>query len=148
MDSRIERNQKSEEASPVAFGLSLAAGILIVITAGILPLIVISGFDVMPMTGGGMMGRGMMGGMMGGGMMGGWGLYGGWFFSIPIIAGAVIVISSLMMRVKPSLNTAWSIIIIIFSVIGLLGMGLSILGSVLGIAGGIVGLSSGYGKRG
>ena len=139
MDSRIERNQKSEEASPVAFGLSLAAGILIVITAGILPLIVISGFDVMPMTGGG---------MMGGGMMGGWGLYGGWFFSIPIIAGAVIVISSLMMRVKPSLNTAWSIIIIIFSVIGLLGMGLSILGSVLGIAGGIVGLSSGYGKRG
>ena len=144
MDSRIERNQKSEEASPVAFGLSLAAGILLIITGGLIPSIVISGFDIMPMTGGGMMG----GGMMGGGMMGGWGLYGGWFFGIPIIAGAIIVISSLMMRVKPNLNSAWSIIIIVFSVIGLLGMGLSILGSVLGIAGGIVGLSSGYRKRG
>lgn len=136
--SRIERNQKNEEASPIAFGLSLAAGILIIITGGIIPSIVISGFDIMPFTGGGMMG----------GMMGGWGLYGGWFFSIPIIAGAIIVISSLMMRVKPNLNSAWSIIIIVFSVIGLLGMGLSILGSVLGIAGGIVGLSSGYRKRG
>ena len=138
MDSRIERNQKSEEASPVAFGLSLAAGILIIITGGIVPSIVISGFDNMPMTVGGMMG----------GMMGGWGLYGGWFFGIPIIAGAIIVTSSLMMRVRPNLNTAWSIIIIVFSVIGLLGMGLSILGSVLGIAGGVVGLSGGYRKSG
>lgn len=142
VNSGIERHKENGDRSPVAFGLSLAAGILIIIFGGIIPSIVISNLSIMPMTGGG-----MMGGMVGG-MMGGWGLYGGWFFAVPIIAGAIIVIGSLMMRVKPNLNTAWNILIIVFSVIGLVGMGLAILGSVLGIAGGIVGLSSGYRKNG
>jgi hypothetical protein len=138
VNSGLERHKENGDRSPVAFGLSLAAGILIIIFGGIIPSIVISNFSIMPMTGGGMMG----------GMMGGWGLYGGWFLTVPIIAGAIIVIGSLMMRVKPNLNTAWSILIIVFSVIGLVGMGLAILGSVLGIAGGIVGLSSSYRKNG
>jgi hypothetical protein len=85
-----------------------------------------------------------MRGMMGGGMMGWWsgpGFMGGWFFSIPLISGILVILGAIMMNARPQETTIWGIVVLIFSIIGFTGMGFSILGGILGIIGGAIGLS-------
>jgi hypothetical protein len=94
-----------------------------------------------------MMGGVMMGGGIGLGMM--WfgpGLMGGWFsafFSlIPMISGIMVIIAAIMMSKRLHEATIWGIVVLVFSVLGLTGMGLAILGSILGVIGGAIALSS------
>jgi len=94
-----------------------------------------------------MMGGMMMGGSRGLGMM--WfgpGPIGGWlsasFFLIPMISGIMVIIGAIMMSKRSHEATIWGIVVIVFSVLGLTGMGLAILGSILGIIGGAIALSS------
>ena len=94
----------------------------------------------------------MMGGiMMGGGrgldmMWFGPGLMGSWFsapfFLIPMISGIMVIVGAIMINKRSHEATIWGTVVLVFSVLGLTGMGLAILGSVLGIIGGIIALSS------
>ena len=94
-----------------------------------------------------MMGDMMMGGGRGLGIM--WfgpGLMGGWlsgaFFLIPMISGIMVIFGAIMMNKRSHEATIWGIVVLVFSVLGLTGMGLAILGSILGIIGGAIALSS------
>lgn len=83
--------------------------------------------------GGGMMGGGMMGGMMGG----------GWFFYLPLIAGIMVILGAVLMKIIPKEITIWGIVVLVFSVIGFTGMGLSFIGAIIGIIGGVIAISKG-----
>jgi hypothetical protein len=121
--------------SPAGFALSLASGVIIIF-GGILPWLFFANFQGSP-----------MGGMMGGMMIGSWGagagpwFMGGWLFPLPFVAGAMVLFGAIMMNVRPQETRNWGIIVLIFSVLGLAGMGLSILGGIIGIVGGAVALS-------
>jgi len=60
-----------------------------------------------------------------------------------ITSGLIVIISGIMISRKPSNSQMWGIITIVFSVIGILGMGGFILGTVLGTLGGILALTMG-----
>jgi len=66
---------------------------------------------------------------------------GGWLFPLPFVAGAMILFGAIMMNARPQKTRKWGIIVMIFSVLGLVVTGLSILGGVIGIVGGAVALS-------
>ncbi len=121
--------------SPTAFALSLASGVIIIL-GGILPWLFFANFQASPM-------GGIMGGMMWGGS--GWGseswFMGGWLFPLPLVAGAMVLFGAIMMNARPQETRNWGIIVLIFSVIGLVGMGLSTLGGIIGIVGGVIALS-------
>lgn len=112
-----------------AFALSLASGVIIIF-GGILPWLLFANFQGSP-----------MGGMMGGMMTGSWGagpwfIGGGWLFPLSFVAGAMVLLGAIMMNARPQETRNWGIIVLIFSVLGLVGMGLSILGGIIGIVGG------------
>jgi hypothetical protein len=123
----------SEKKSSSAFALSLVGGVLIIF-GSILPLLLFANFQIFPM-------GGMMGGMMG--WWGGPGFMGSWFFPLPLIAGILVLLGAILMNARPQETTTWGVIVLIFSVIGITGMGFSFLGSILGIIGGALAL----GKR-
>lgn len=50
----------------------------------------------------------------------------------------MVLFGALMMNARPQDTRNWGIIVLIFSVLGLVGMGLSILGGVIGVVGGAV----------
>jgi hypothetical protein len=93
-----------------------------------------------------------MGGMIMGGARGlgvmwfGPGLMGEWFsasfFPIPMISVIMVIIGAIMMNKRSREATILGIVVLVFSVVGLTGMGLAILGSILGIIGGAIALSS------
>jgi len=94
----------------------------------------------------------MMDGMMMGGMMhgGDWWMGNQFWFNMmyglslaAIASGLIVIISGIMISRKPSNSQMWGIITIVFSVIGILGMGGFILGTVLGTLGGILALTMG-----
>lgn len=118
--------------SPTAFVLSLASG-LIILLGGILPWLFFANFQTP-----------RMGDMMGG-MMRSWGygplFMGGWLFPLPLVAGAIVLFGAIMMNARPQETHNWAIIVLIFSVIGLIGLGLSTLGGIIGIVGGAIALS-------
>lgn len=118
--------------SPAAFALSLASGVIIIL-GGIMPWLFFANFQTSP-TGG------MMGGMMGSWGAGPW-FMGGWLFSLSLVAGAMVLFGAIMLNVRPRETRSWGIIILIFSVLGLVGMGLSTLGGIIGIVGGAIALS-------
>lgn len=118
--------------SPGAFALSLASGVIIIF-GGILPWLFFANFQASPM--GGMM-RGMM---MGSAGVGPW-FMGGWLFPLPFVAGAMVLLGAIMMNARPHETRNWGIIVLIFSVLGLAGMGISILGGIIGIVGGALAL--------
>jgi hypothetical protein len=118
--------------SSTAFALSLASGVIIIF-GGILPWLFFANFQASPM-------GGMMGGMMGGWGAGPW-FMGGWLFPLPFVAGAMVLFGAIMMNARPQETRNWGIIVLIFSVLGLVGMGLSILGGIIGIVGGAIALS-------
>jgi hypothetical protein len=119
----------SENRSSSAFALSLAGGILIILGS----IVSLLFFDSLQSS---MHDR--MGGIMGGMMIG---MMSGWFLSIPIVAGILVIIGAVIINARPQQTTLWGIIIVIFSIVGFTGMGLSFLGSILGIIGGALALS-------
>jgi len=121
----------AKKNSASAFALSLAGGILIILGSIVSFLFFAHFWSSM---------QDRMGGMMGGGMMGG-GMMGNWFLPIPIVAGILVLIGAIMLNFQPQQTTLWGIIIVIFAIVGLMGMGLSFLGSILGIIGGALALS-------
>jgi hypothetical protein len=142
MKSNIEEGTRRASLSSSAIALSLAGGIIILF-GSIIPLLFFANYSYqMP----GMMGGMMMGGPRGLGIM--WfgpGLMGGWFsasfFLIPMISGIMVIIGAIMMSKRSHEGTIWGIVVLVFSVLGLTGMGLAILGSILGIIGGAITLS-------
>ena len=114
--------------SPAAFALSLASGVIILL-GGIMPWLFFANFQASPM----------------GGMMGSWGpragFMSGWFFPLSLIAGAMVPFGAIMMNARPQEIRSWGIIVLIFSVLGLVGMGISTLGGIIGIVGGGIALS-------
>jgi hypothetical protein len=142
MKSNIEATRRSPLSSS-AILLSLAGGIIILF-GSIIPLLFFANYSYQT--------PGMMGGMMMGGARGleimwfGPGFMGGWFsasfFLIPMISGIMVIIGAIMMNIRSHEATIWGIVVLVFSVLGLAGMGLAILGSILGIIGGAIALSS------
>ena len=122
----------------IAFGLSLASGILILLGSGL-------------GMGWALMGRpyfgGFYGGMMGGSyypyMMGGYyGSYFSVFGIIGLVSGIVILASALLMRSRPyPERRTFGVLILVFSLVSLAGMGGFFIGAVLGIVGGILALA-------
>jgi hypothetical protein len=142
MESNIEATGRSALSSS-AIRLSLAGGIIILF-GSIIPLLFFANYSFQTP---GMMGGMMMGGPRGLGMM--WfgpGLMGGWFYAsfflIPMISGIMVIIGAIMLSKRSHEATTWGIVVLVFSVLGLTGMGFAILGSILGIIGGAIALSN------
>ena len=121
------------ERPQIAFILSLIGGILILLGGGVSYIwFMFGGFS--------------MGGMMGGfqGMMGSLGIPFGFmsgFFLIGLVSGVIITIGSVMLNARPSEHNAWGMIILVFSIISLLGMGGFLVGAILGIVGGALAIN-------
>lgn len=112
--------------SSTAFAISLASGVIIIL-GGILPWLFFANFQASP-----------MGGMMWG--AGPW-FMGGWLFQLSLVAGAMVLFGAIMMNARPQETRNWGIIVLVFSVLGLVGMGLSTLGGIIGIVGGSMALA-------
>jgi hypothetical protein len=128
------------ERPQIAFILSLIGGILMLVGGGVSSMWFMFGGLGM----GGMMGG--FGSMMGGfqGMMGSLGIPFGFmsgFFLIGLVSGVIVTIGALMLNTRPSEYNAWGMIILVFSIISLLGMGGFIVGAILGIIGGALAMS-------
>ena len=130
----------SERRSSPSFGLSLLGGILIILGSAVTPIFFGNLYPRVCGPGGGMMCG------IGGGMMRWWGspmFMGGWFFSVPLISGILVIIGAILMNIRPQETTTWGIMVLLFSIIGFTGMSFSILGSILGIIGGAIALNRG-----
>ena len=112
-----------------AFGLSLAAGIMIVLGGAV--GITWSG-TLAPSFPGGCCGMVCGFGFLG--MMAGVSLFG-------LVSGVIVLAGALMLRIKPEQRHAWGIIIVVFSAISILGMGGFLVGAILGVIGGVLGLT-------
>ncbi|MBI3023655.1 MAG: hypothetical protein HYY68_08040 [Thaumarchaeota archaeon] len=129
---------RSSEKPVAAFALSLVAGVLMLASGVTTMTWALSG---MPAWGG------PMGGMMGGygGMMGGMGFSGmgafGGMSTFGLIAGVLVLVGALMLHTQPSQASTWGIIVLIFSILSLFGMGGFFIGAILGIIGGALALS-------
>ena len=55
-----------------------------------------------------------------------------------LVCGIIVLLSAIMLRFKPSQLQTWSILILVFSILGFFGFGGFIVGSVLGIVGAIM----------
>jgi hypothetical protein len=132
----LDLNQRPQ----IAFILSLIGGILILLGGGVSSMwFMFGGFGI-----GGMMGgfSGMMGGFQG--MMGSLGIPFGFIsglFLIGLVSGIIITIGAVMLNARPSEHNAWGMIILVFSIISLLGMGGFLVGAILGIVGGALAIS-------
>ncbi len=118
-----------------AFILSLVGGLIIVIGGVVQTLLLFLG---------------SYGGIyygMGPGMMSSYGFYGygaGWMTALSLIAlafGVIVVIGAIMLNARPTEHLTWAVIILIFSIASLVGMGGYFIGAVLGLAGGAIALS-------
>ncbi len=124
------------EKPTVAFVLSLVAGVLIL--AGGLFGMVGWTFWVYQY-------QYSWGPMMGPGMMGWWMP---WAWSrvwpvllIGLVSGIIIIVGALMLQSRPDQAQTWGILILVFSIISIFGMGGFIIGALLGLAGGILALT-------
>ncbi len=119
-----------------AFVLSLIAGILILLSS-IMSLLMLAYYGAS---------FGFFWGMMGGymGMMGSLGVPFGSFIGlilVGLVCGILVIIGAAMLNSHPAEHRSWGIIILIFSIISLVGMGGFFIGALLGIAGGALALS-------
>lgn len=125
------------ERPGIAFVLSLVGGVLMVINGGVMFMFFMAG---------GWGPGGIMGGMMGGyqGMMGSLGFpfgFMGGLMLVGLVAGIVVTVSVVMLNARPAEHWAWGVVILVFSVISLLGMGGFLVGAILGIIGGAFAIS-------
>lgn len=118
----------------IAFVLSLIGGLVIIAGSAIAAVLSAFGSPYDTYYG---MGPGMMGGY--------WFGYGsGWMvgFSVAaLVCGILVLIGAIMLNARPAENTAWGIVVLVFSIASFIGMGGYFLGAVLGIAGGAIALS-------
>ena len=125
-----ERQIQTSEQTTVSFVLSLLAG-LWMLAAG-----------------------SMMGGFGWGGMMGGWHGMGGWMWGrgmrsfgvwwpwFGIFAGIVVLISAVMLYVKPQQHRGWGAVVLVASALDFfVGMG-GLLAGTLGVIGGVLALNT------
>lgn len=126
---------QTTSAPPTAsFVLSLIAGLLI-----------LAGVGMMMTFPYGTPYYGMMGGYYGTtngyyGMMQGFG-YGGWFYGaavVGLISGIVILVGAIMLYTRPSQTATWGVVVLVFSILSLFGMGGYFLGAILGVVGGVL----------
>lgn len=126
--SRVSNYMMSNRGS-IAFSLSLAGGILIVLGGAVSTLWMPGMMTVCCQNMPGMMMPSMMFGT-GVGIMTG-------FFILSAISGAIVLISALMLsRSNPKKSYFLGIMIIVFSAISIVGMGGFLIGAILGIIGG------------
>ena len=59
-----------------------------------------------------------------------------------LISGIIVLISALLLRIRPMENSTWGILLVVFSVLSLFSFGGFIIGAVLGIIGGALALAS------
>lgn len=113
---------KHIKRSDAPFGLSLAAGVLILL-GGISVWLLHSFYPQM------------------GTMMGGFGFaYAQGSAIFGVVSGAVILFGAVMMYYKPAEGRIWGILVLTMSAISLLGMGGFWIGAILGIIGGALAL--------
>lgn len=55
-----------------------------------------------------------------------------------LICGAIVTMSALLLRLKPSQRQTWGILVLVFSILSFFGFGGFIVGAVLGIVGAIM----------
>ncbi len=55
---------------------------------------------------------------------------------VGVICGVIIVMGAVLLRVQPHQHGIWAIVIIVFSIVSLVGMGGFFIGAILGIVGG------------
>jgi len=120
----------------IAFVLSLIGGLLIFVSSAIS----IVWFTV------GSAPFGSYWGMMGDyhGWMRNFGFTNGYllgFSVLGLVCGAIVVVGSFMLNLRPLEHFSWGAIVLIFSIISLVNMGGWIVGAVLGIAGGALGMA-------
>jgi len=106
----------------ISSGLSLAGGIIILVGATVSWIWHVSFFPQMGW---------MMGGPPFAAMTAGVSIVG-------IVSGAMVVLGGIMMYAKPHETPKWGVLVLIFSVISLFGMGGFLIGAVLGIIGGVL----------
>lgn len=94
------------------------------------------------------------------GMMGGFGMYGGGyphmisgygpgfpqfasnFAILSLVAGVLVLIFSILIKTVSNNRKTWGILVIVFSIVGLAGIGGFYIGPVLGIVGGTLALTN------
>ena len=127
----------SVEEKPVApFILGLLGGILILLGAFVMSMFTFGTGNIMGM-------MGMMSGTMGGfgGVMA---MMMGYSFAFTIVglaSGAFVILGSVMLYNRPSESQIWSVLILAFSLLSILGaMGGFMVGLLLGVLGAVFGL--------
>lgn len=121
---------------PASAILSLIGGALM-LAGGIIALSMWSIWSPAGMSGWGPM-MGGYGGMMQGGYFG-WAV--GTMSALSLATGAIVLAGAYSIYRKPESSTAWGIVILVASIVGLFGMGGFLIGSILGVIGGIIALA-------
>jgi hypothetical protein len=77
-----------------------------------------------------------------------WMMGGPWFTAliagtsiIGIISGALVLLGGLLMSFRPQENQKWGVMVLVFSLLSLFGMGGFLIGAILGIIGGSLALA-------
>lgn len=139
--------RSTSEAPMAAFILSIIAGALLLAGSGMMT----SMQAYFPFYGG------MMGNYFGGyyGMMGpyygGTGGLGGLFYlatALGLVSGAIVLVGATMLYSRPERTFTWGLVILVFSIVGLVGLGGFFVGSVLGVIGGALAMTSGKERAG
>jgi hypothetical protein len=60
---------------------------------------------------------------------------------LSLVSGILVIVGAVMIDIHPSQSRTWGIIVLIFSIISLVGMGGFLIGAVLGVTGGAIALS-------
>lgn len=118
-----------ETKSNTAFALSLSGGILMLLSGWISWRWWTQG---MPVGWGGPWGS----------MMGGWNMMWGSIPWLGLLSGLIVLIGAILLNAQPEQSVSWGIVILIFSVISLWGMGGFFIGAVLGVIGGALAVGS------
>jgi CDP-diglyceride synthetase len=58
-----------------------------------------------------------------------------------MVCGILVLTGAIMLKAQPQNQASWGIVVLVFSIASLVGMGGYFIGAVLGIAGGAIALS-------
>jgi hypothetical protein len=127
------------ERPTVAVILSIIGGVLMLL-GGSMAFMMLSynngGFGMMSGSGG------MMGGY--GNMMNGlsfpYGLMSGLMLA-SLVSGVLVIVGAVMINIHPSQISTWGIIVLVFSIVSIVGMGGFLIGAILGFVGGVLALT-------